>query len=195
MWTLFSQDSANGLGSFESIKRPKPDHAFFLPIYHSGIKAGIPAISDPEARLWNQVQGPLGTEPFSWSTLKKLNKFGLQPTPRRIFNQQPLEANLKCYPWFIVEHKKEDESERNVSCQAANAAACAITLVQHSAQYAVKLLDQAHVPPIPAMTTIGPQVTIWLMYYAKDFDAPCSRRSTNEVTIKRRKEGHVSCVA
>jgi hypothetical protein len=177
------------------MKRPKPDHAFFLPIYHSGIKAGIPAISDPQARQWNQVQGPLGKEPFSWSTLKKLNKFGLQPTPCRIFNQQPLEANLKCYPWFIVEHKKENEPESNVSCQAANAAACAIALVQHSAQYAVKLLDQAHVPPIPAMTTIGSRVTIWLMYYAKDFDAPCSRRSTYEVTTKRRKEGHVSCVA
>lgn len=191
---MFSKDHANGLGSFESVKRPKPDHAFFLPIYHSADNAGIPAISDPEARQWSQVQGPLGIEPFSWSTLKKLNEFGLQPTPRRIFNQQPREADLKCYPWFIVEHKKENESKKDVSCQAANATACAISLVQHSAQYAVKLLHEAHVPPIPAMTTIGPLVTIWLMYYAKGFDAPCSRRSTNEVTTKRRKEGHVSCV-
>lgn len=193
MWTLF--DGANGLGSFESMKRPKPDHAFFLPIYHSANKAGIPTISDPEARQWHQVQGPLGSEPFSWSTLKKLNEFGLQPTPRRIFNQQPLEADLKCYPWFVVEHKKENESVRNVYCQAANAAACAVSLVQHSAQYAVKLLEEAHVPPIPAMTTVGSRVTIWLMHYAKGFDAPCSRRSTNEVRTKRRKEGYVSCFA
>ncbi|KAH7242729.1 hypothetical protein BKA59DRAFT_481243 [Fusarium tricinctum] len=191
LWTLFSKDNANGLGSFESVKQPKPDHAFFLPIYHSANNTGIPAISDPEARRWNEVQGPFGTEPFSWSTLKKLNEFGLQPTPRRIFNQQPREADLKCYPWFIVEHKKENESERDVCCQAANATASAISLVQHSAQYAVKLLDEAHVPPIPAMTTIGPRVTIWLMYYGKGFDAPCSRRSTNEVTTKRRKEGHI----
>ncbi|KAF5241411.1 hypothetical protein FAUST_3841 [Fusarium austroamericanum] len=190
-WTLFSKDNVNGLGSFERIKCPKPDHAFFLPIYHSANNAGSPAIADAEARQWNQTQVPLGTEPFSWSTLKKLNGFGLQSTPRRIFDKPPLEANLKCYPWFIVEHKKENESERNVSCQAANAAACAISLVKHSAQYALKLLDQAHVPPIPAMTTIGSRVTIWLMYYAKDFDAPCSRRSTNEVTTKKRKEGHI----
>ncbi|KAI6753916.1 hypothetical protein HG530_013092 [Fusarium avenaceum] len=184
-------DNDNGLGPFESVKRPKPDHAFFLPIYHSENKSGIPTISDPDARQWNEVWGPLGREPFSWLTLKRLNEFGLQPTPRRIFNQQPREADLKCYPWFVIEHKKENESERNVSCQAANGAACAVSLVQHSAQYAVKLLDQAHVPPIPAMTTIGSQVTIWLMYYAKDFDAPCTRRSSNEVTTKRRKEGHI----
>ncbi|KIL84595.1 hypothetical protein FAVG1_12121 [Fusarium avenaceum] len=192
LWTLFSKDSTNGLGSFESIKRPKPDHAFFLPIYHFENKAGIPTISDPEARQWSQVQGPLGTEPFSWSTLKKLNEFGLQPTPRRIFDQEPREADLKCYPWFIVEHKKEKESVRNVSCQAANAAACAVSLVQHSAQYAVKLMEEAHVPPIPAMTTIGSRVTIWLMYYAKDFNAPCTRRSTNEVINKRLWSGNMT---
>uniref|UniRef100_A0A0D2YAW7 Uncharacterized protein n=1 Tax=Fusarium oxysporum (strain Fo5176) TaxID=660025 RepID=A0A0D2YAW7_FUSOF len=150
---------------------------------------------DPKARQWSQAGDTQPVEPFTWSTLQALNKFGLEPSPFRIFEKSPLEANLRCYPWLIVEHKKEKDQnealERVVNCQAANAAACAISLVQQTAQYAVKLPRHAHIPPIPVITTVGPFVTVWLMYFAEDFDAPCSRRDTDEVITRRWKEGYV----
>lgn len=196
LWDLFKTNNTPGTGSFESLKCPKPDQAFYLPMYHSELQIGIPTVVDREARQWNRHQETSIMEPFSWSTLKKLHEFGLQPTPFRIFQKPPMEANLKCYPWLIVEHKKEEEKEgrsgRVVCCQAANAAACAIRLVQDSAQYAVELPDHGHIPPIPVVTTIGPRVSVWLMYFAKNFDAPCSRRDTQEVMTKRRDKGYVS---
>ncbi|ENH64826.1 hypothetical protein FOC1_g10005593 [Fusarium oxysporum f. sp. cubense race 1] len=150
---------------------------------------------DPKARQWSQAGDSQPVEPFTWSTLQALNKFGLEPSPFRIFEKSPLEANLRCYPWLIVEHKKEKDQnealERVVNCQAANAAACAVSLVQQTAQYAVKLPRHAHIPPIPVITTVGPFITVWLMYFAEDFDAPCSRRDTDEVITRRWKEGYV----
>ncbi|KAI8716121.1 hypothetical protein NCS52_00905000 [Fusarium sp. LHS14.1] len=195
LWDLFKGNSTPGLGAFESLKCPKPDQAFYLPMYRSHSKAGIPTVVDPEARQWNRHQEASIMKPFSWSTLATLHEFGLQPTPFRIFQKPPMEANLKCYPWLIVEHKKEEEPEgrsgRVVCCQAANAAACAVRLVQDAAQYAVELPDHGHIPPIPAVTTIGPRVTVWLMYFAEKFDAPCSHRDRQEVTTKQRNKGYI----
>ncbi|KAF4953595.1 hypothetical protein FGADI_5931 [Fusarium gaditjirri] len=155
----------------------------------------IDTVVDPEARQWSQALDSRAVEPFTWSTLQGLNKFGLEPSPFHIFDKSPLEANLRCYPWLIVEHKKEKDQneilERVVKCQAANAAACAVNLVQQTAQYTVKLPRHAQIPPIPVITTVGSLVTLWLMYFAKDFDAPCSRRDTDEVLTRRRKEGYV----
>ncbi|KAF4970775.1 hypothetical protein FZEAL_9973 [Fusarium zealandicum] len=194
-WDLFKKNGTTGFGFFESLKSPQPDQAFYLPIYHSAKTIGIPNIVDPEARQWHQAPDPSVVEPFSWSTLKKLHEFGLQPAPSRIFEKPPREANLKCYPWLVVEHKKEMEEargpERVVCCQAANAAAYAVNIVRQSAQYAVELPGQAQIPPIPVITTIGPCVRVWIMYFAKDFNAPCSQEETHEVTTKRRKEGYI----
>ncbi|KAF5639449.1 uncharacterized protein FTJAE_4787 [Fusarium tjaetaba] len=155
----------------------------------------LPKVVDPKARQWSQAEDSRAMEPFTWSTLQALNKVGLEPSPFRIFDKSPLEANLRCYPWLIIEHKREKDQnetlERVVNCQAANAAACAISLVQQTAQYAFKLPRHAHIPPIPTITTVGSFVTAWLMYFAENFDAPCSRRDTDEVLTRRRKEGYV----
>ncbi|KAF5654829.1 hypothetical protein F25303_1173 [Fusarium sp. NRRL 25303] len=177
------------------VKSPKPDQVFFLPIYHHHNNTGLPKVVDPKARQWNHAGDSRAMEPFTWWTLQRLNKVGLEPSPFRIFDKSPLGANLRCYPWLIVEHKREKDQnealERVVICQAANAAACAISLVQQTAQYAVRLPRHAHIPPIPAITTVGSSVTVWLMYFAEDFDAPCSRRDTDEVLTRRHKEGYV----
>ncbi|KAI8411800.1 hypothetical protein FOFC_08407 [Fusarium oxysporum] len=194
-WTLFESGKEATTSRLRPVKCPKPDQAFFLPIYHHRNNSGLPKVADPKARQWSQAGDSQPVEPFTWSTLQALNKFGLEPSPFRIFEKSPLEANLRCYPWLIVEHKKEKDQnealERVVNCQGANAAACAISLVQQTAQYAVILPRHAHIPPIPVITTVGPSVTVWLMYFAEDFDAPCSRRDTDEVITRRRKEGYV----
>jgi hypothetical protein len=194
-WDLFKKDEKAGIAPFKILSSPQPDHAFFLPIYHNRHPAGIPTVVDPNARQWNRAQETSAMEPFTWSTLKRLHGFGLEPAPSHVFEKPPLEANLKCYPWLVVEYKKETQDNspvRDVCCQAANAAACAISLIRHTAQYAVKLSKHAHIPPIPVITTIGPSAKVWIMYYATDFDAPCCHRETTEEIVKRRKEGHVS---
>ncbi|KAF4340302.1 hypothetical protein FBEOM_5813 [Fusarium beomiforme] len=195
LWNLFEPDLERTSSSLKPVKCPKPDQAFFLPIYHRHKNIGLPKVIDPKARQWNQHSDCWAMEPFTWTTLQELNKFGLQPTPFRIFEKPPLEANLRCYPWLIVEHKREKHQaeglERVVNCQAANAAACAVHLIQHTAQHAVKLPRHAHIPPVPVISTVGPCVKVWVMYYAEDFDAPSTRRDTDEVVTKKRKEGYV----
>ncbi|KAF5638090.1 hypothetical protein F52700_4794 [Fusarium sp. NRRL 52700] len=195
MWTLFESDQKATTTRLRPVKSPKPDQVFFLPIYHRHNDTGLPKVVDPKVRRWSQAGDSRAMEPFTWSTLQVLNKVGLEPSPFRIFDKSPLQANLRCYPWLVIEHKREKDQnealERAVNCQAANAAACAISLVQQTAQYAVKLPRHAHIPPIPVVTTVGTSVTVWLMYFTENFDAPCSRRDTVEVLTRRRKEGYV----
>ncbi|KAF5675096.1 hypothetical protein FCIRC_7569 [Fusarium circinatum] len=195
IWTLFEPDQKATTTRLRPVKSPKPDQVFYLPIYHRHNDTGLPKVVDPKARQWSQAGDSRAMEPFTWPTLQALNKVGLEPSPFRIFDKPPLESNLQCYPWLVIEHKREKDQnealERVVNCQAANAAACAISLVQQTAQYAVKLPRHAHIHPIPVITTVGSSVTVWLMYFAEDFNAPCSRRDTNEVLTRRRKEGYV----
>ena len=191
LWDLFRVDTSS-LYDFASVKCPKPDHAFYLPMYHLDDDPKGPIVSDPDARQWNQTSGTPLAEAFSWSGLKKLNSSGLLPTPFRAFHKPPMEASLKCFPWLLVEHKKEGLWEEIVCCQAANGGACAVKLNQISARYAVELPESAHVPPIPIVTTIGSEVKVWITYFAKDFEAPCTRRYMGDLTWKKRSKGYVS---
>ncbi|KAM5343898.1 hypothetical protein ACJ41O_012435 [Fusarium nematophilum] len=132
-------------------------------------------------------------ERFSWSGLKELSSHGLQPTPFRAFHEPPKEASLNCYPWLLVEHKKEGVrgAEQTVCCQAANGGACAVRLNQNSARYAIEMPEDAHIPPIPTVTTIGSLVKVWIMYFAKDFQAPRAKQHFEGVTWTRRNNGYV----
>ncbi|KLP19063.1 uncharacterized protein LW94_1085 [Fusarium fujikuroi] len=160
---------------FETVKCPKPDYAFYLPMYHLSTNSHIPGITDHRAREWPKEPTPSLVESFSWSNLKMLYKNGLRSTPFRVFNEEPREKDLKCYPWLLVEYKKEkytsferNRLEETVCCQAANGSASAIKLNQIAARYTIELPDEAHVPPIPVVTTVGPKVKVWITYLARD---------------------------
>ena len=203
MWTLFNgradDTDTSELTDFEKQKCPKPDYVFYLPMYNLSDGPKIPKITNPEARQWHQAPNTSLMEPFSWSNLKELFAHGLRPSPFRVFNDPkhdpPKEASLKSYPWLIVEHKKEAESRsvETVCCQAANASACAVKLSRIAARYAVELADNAQVPPVPTITTIGSHVKVWIMYFAKDFQGPWVYHSYPK-TLKWKwcKEGYVS---
>ncbi|KAM5350450.1 hypothetical protein ACJ41O_006955 [Fusarium nematophilum] len=190
-WNLFEKHSVPEPEPFESVKAPQPDYVFYLPIYHLETQPGIPTIIDAKTRRWNRAASHGLMEPFSWSTLKELSSAGLRPSPIKIFDQPPMEARLKCYPWLVIEHKKEGERPEIVCCQAANAGACAVRLNQLSTRYAVELPNEAHIPPIPTVTTIGSRVTVWIVYFAKDFEAPCRSEGARDVTIETHKQGYV----
>ncbi|KAF4944788.1 hypothetical protein FSARC_14586 [Fusarium sarcochroum] len=75
---------------------------------------------------------------------------------------------------IVVEHKKHDKSEqlkRKAYRQAVSASACAVRLNQIAAKYAVQQIKDAHVPPTPAVTTIGPVVKVWITYFGRGFMA------------------------
>lgn len=54
-------------------------------------------------------------------------------------------------------------------CQAVNGSGCAVRLNQIAAKYTPELARDGHVPPIPSVTTVGPEVKVWITYYIKDF--------------------------
>ncbi|WJG37142.1 uncharacterized protein FOBCDRAFT_208450 [Fusarium oxysporum Fo47] len=159
IWTIFEPGKEATTSRLRPVKCPKPDQAFFFPVYHHRNNSGLPKVADPKARQRAQA-----------------------------WDSRPVEPSH-------VEYKKEKDQnealEHVINCQGVNAAACATNLVQQTAQYAAKLPRHAHIPPIPVVTTVGPSVTVWLMYFAEDFDAPYSRRDTDEVLTRRRKEGYV----
>jgi hypothetical protein len=107
---------------------------------------------------------------FTRTTLEHLSKYGLQPSPSRIFDERRKEhvfpSDFLCYPWLIVEHKKDaaERKEEECYCQAANAASASLKMHQILAKYAQSLPEDAHVPPITAMTTVGKIVKIWIAY-------------------------------
>ncbi|KAF5669192.1 hypothetical protein FCIRC_9355 [Fusarium circinatum] len=195
LWTTFRENVEE-----HQIKvLPKPDFVFYLPMYHLAAESPIPRIPDHRGREWNKEPASSLVESFSWSVLKDLSTYGLRPSPFNVFgDKEPLEADLKCYPWLIVECKSGKaslkESQRlaqleTACCQALNASACAVRLNQIAARYAVELRKQTHIPPIPAVTTVGPKVSVWITYYAKDFMAYHSTRSY--MSYRRRDQGYM----
>ncbi|ENH74920.1 hypothetical protein FOC1_g10002465 [Fusarium oxysporum f. sp. cubense race 1] len=125
---------------------------------------------------WHKASTPSLVESFSWSKLKKLHEHGLRSSPFHAFKKkQPLENDMKCYPWLVVEHKHKkntfEKLREKAYCQAVNASGCAVRLNQITAKFAVELPKEAHIPPIPAVTTVGPEVKVWITYFAKDFMA------------------------
>ncbi|RGP72909.1 hypothetical protein FLONG3_6547 [Fusarium longipes] len=176
-WVTFNNTGLDDTipGALENEKQPKPDYGFYLPMYHLENECYIPETNEHKGLKWHKNATPSIVESFSWSVLKELYEHGLRPSPLGIFdgsNKEPRENDLKCFPWLVVEFKKQDESEnvkREVYRQAVNASGCAVRLNQIAAKYAVELVDEAHVPPIPVVTTIGSTVKVWITYHGKRF--------------------------
>lgn len=198
MWAIFNGTGQDNTipGSVENTTQPKPDYGFYLSMYHLTDGYEIPETTEYKGLKWHKSSTPLLVESFSWSVLKYLYGHGLQPSPVNVFDvlgKKPRENDLKCYPWLVVEHKKCDESEKSkkeVCRQAVNASGCAVRLNQLAAKYAVQLPDEAHVPPVPAVTTIGPKVKVWITYFGKGFMAYHDKGSWQRCT--RDQGGYVS---
>ncbi|WZH42278.1 uncharacterized protein QYS62_003269 [Fusarium acuminatum] len=192
LWTTFGEE-----GKRHRIRTtPKPDFVFYLPMYHLTAESPIPRITDYRGRRWNEEPTSPLVQTFSWSNFKELYGHGLRPSPFNIFKkEEPLEADLKSYPWLIVEYKNGKktlkESERlgqleTACCQALNASACAVILNQIAARYAVERPEETHIPPIPAVTTVGTEAKVWITYSAKDFMA-----SQDTGSYRRRQQGYM----
>jgi hypothetical protein len=120
---------------------------------------------------------------FSITTLKHLANRNVQCHPRSLLRRMiageksspgrrrkrdiPTKETLELlsFPWFIVEHKRSGympEDQRHI--QAANAGACAIMMHESLSTIVSKGPQNEHIPPVVTMTTIGPEVWVWIAY-------------------------------
>ncbi|KAF5256108.1 hypothetical protein FOXYS1_13432 [Fusarium oxysporum] len=192
LWGIFDKNDETN----KVFKAPKPDLVFYLPMYH--LDTCIPTITDPEAQQWHKTSTPSLVESFSWSNLKSLHGRGLLATPFNVLDkEEPYEQDLSCFPWLVVEYKKVKSGpgelgrlKEVVYCQAANASACAVKLNQNAAKHAVRLYQDGEVPPVASVTTVGPQVKVWITFFARGFMG--YRYDVNEnQKFRREKEGYM----
>lgn len=187
-------------GKDRLFRAPKPDLAFFIPMFHPNTSTIIPTgTGGADEECYNGSTASL-VETFSWSTLKKLHENGLRATPFDDFKiKEPKGRHLRCFPWLVVEYKKTNESESAgfdrlkevVYCQAANASGCAVRLNQNAAKFAPQEAEDTQILPVPAITTVGAEVKVWITYLARDFMA--YRSITKRIQRYERVEtGHVS---
>ena len=147
---------------------PQPDYAFYFPMLpaNSSISETAPHIAlEPHKEL----------ALFSLSALEELYTHGLRPSPFHPFQKNVEDAHLKCFPWLVVEFKPKRGAngvikrlKEEVYCQAVNGSGCAVRLNEIAAWYEMELPGQAHIPPIPAVTTVGPEVKVWITYFTEN---------------------------
>ncbi|KAF5707744.1 hypothetical protein FMUND_10962 [Fusarium mundagurra] len=147
---------------------PQPDHAFYFPIHPDSFISE----TTPHVTLEPHEDPTL----FSLSTLGELYEHGLRPSPFVPFQKDFEKTDLKCFPWLVVEFKPKRGSKgaitkgiitrlrEHVYCQAVNGSGCAVRLNEIAAWYEKDSADLAHIPPIPAVTTVGPEVRVWITY-------------------------------
>ncbi|RYP90119.1 hypothetical protein DL770_003741 [Monosporascus sp. CRB-9-2] len=169
-WTLF-----NGPGDFRKeygkskLAMPIPDWVAYFRVYD--LKSSWDRIRNSSSR-WPLAKSAKDkiVENFSLATLQELAEHGLQFSVANILrgnrNSSIVLSDLLCYPWLITEYKKKnkDKDDAGVAqcyCQAANAGAASLmllqTLVRHSTYKTVL--------PVVTMTTWGPEVRIWICFF------------------------------
>lgn len=140
--------------SLAALSEPKPDIWFAFPIDHN-----------------HNNRDSL----FSFGTLKELeDNLGLVSCPLMSFKQyvkefeklpEPgqIDHKLVCYPFLLIEIKKNDQKEDKLCyCQAANDCSASLSLLEHFARpwkhCSVEVL------PVVAFTFVGPEAKLWLAF-------------------------------
>jgi hypothetical protein len=111
---------------------------------------------------------------FSLETLARLRRAspaGLISSPKAnldVLAVKDPKSNAICFPWAVVESKKEKGGTLKCYRQAINAASVALRMREGL------MLEKYHppgkreeIPPIIVFTTIGHLVKLWLAYCAK----------------------------
>ena len=73
---------------------------------------------------------------------------------------------LTCFPWAVVESKKEQTPEKVCFRQAVNAATVALRMFERLLPDKY-LGEDDNIPPVIAFTTVGQKVRLWLAYCSK----------------------------
>ena len=148
-----------------NLTEPKPDGVAFYPIYDfsSGTR-----IATSSRWRWNAFPKDSIVESFSRKVLQGLAPHGLESNTAGLFRPgktTPLVlSDCICFPWLVVEHKKDRVKEIFCYCQAANAGTAAVMMLETLCKYAEPRADHSHVPPVTTMTTAGKTARVWITY-------------------------------
>lgn len=176
---------------------PKPDWAAFYPIYN------FDSDRIPTSERWpwgaKEQQPPLYAivDNLSLETLRRLAempKNGLQSSTSAIFLSPEKQkkykfADLICFPWLIAEHKNGDEKSEVCYCQAANAGAAAVLMLQRLCEVLPEKLwakDCGHIPPVVTVTTVHKTVRVWIMYMCR---VPVLETPPEQDSVPRKRPG------
>ncbi|KAF5238853.1 hypothetical protein FANTH_10181 [Fusarium anthophilum] len=161
LWVTFDTKS-NKLGDsmpddFRNASKPKPDYAFYFPMYQLTARTNTSRltpvyVSEVNATPVNRIKAVLEVPEESTS------------------------SSVEPYSYSALKelYQRINKSKEEISCQAANGSGCAVRLNQIAVKFAVELPGQGQIPPILAVTTAGPEVKVWITYFAKNFIAHVS---------------------
>ncbi|KAK3901600.1 hypothetical protein C8A05DRAFT_16236, partial [Staphylotrichum tortipilum] len=174
-WTLFGGNKKTGRKGHRqddrrNLTEPRPDRVAFFPISTDG------GTRIQRAKGWQSADRAQDgiTENFSFTTLQHLAKHGVESNTAGLFRKSPTKldtvpSNCISFPWLIIEYKKLDQRALITKghCQAANAGACAIMMLETLSKIVPEAAQNEHIPPVVTMTTAGPLVQVWIMYSCK----------------------------
>lgn len=115
-------------------------------------------------------------ENFSITTLEHLAHQGVESNTAGLFQQRQRDrilSDFTCFPWLIVEHKKAGPRAVECHCQAANAGAAAIMMLETLSAILPRAKGHKtgeHIPPVVTMTTVGRVVKVWIMSACRPSD-------------------------
>ncbi len=85
-----------------------------------------------------------------------------------------LQPNLVCFPWAMLEacgrhgvfeiSEANDASSASAVSQVSTTASMAISMFERLAKFADEKHEGQHIPPVIAITSIGPNTTVYLTY-------------------------------
>ncbi|KAI0133807.1 hypothetical protein BJ170DRAFT_175778 [Xylariales sp. AK1849] len=170
-WTVFqaSRDFRKKYGKGK-LTMPTPDWVAYFRVYD--LESSWTRIPNSSGR-WpfaNSVKESI-VENFSLPVLQGLAEHSLQFSVANNLRQHQSSpvvlSDLLCYPWLITEHKKKEKrKDIECFCQAANAGAASLMLLQTL----VKHSTCKTVLPVVTMTTWGPEVRIWICFFDGSLD-------------------------
>lgn len=140
--------------------RPKPDLTYAFPIIKSPLV---------KLRGFERDEFSKGFTTHSLGSLLQKEIICTPTTGLRKWIKSPHRTTLSspdlaCFPWAVVEFKKDSEIEdERCYCQAANASAAALDL-RTQLMEKVGNNPALDLPPVIAFTTVGHIVKVWLTY-------------------------------
>lgn len=157
---------------------PKPDFALYFPIHNKPVALNHGLCNEPVSAKQDHYE-PLSdlAKHFTMDVLGLLGRLGLYSCPKLRLSAQDHNSrkntftgsNMICFPWLVCELKTNADITRETClCQAANASAAAVMMMQRAARYAEPQLDNAHVAPVISITAIGPLAELWITYLASE---------------------------
>jgi hypothetical protein len=159
--------------------KPKPDLTYAFPIFKSrnGISEGF-SRDDWDPNFHVDFLANLRREDEDGDNLCCSLTVALRNLSRNFSNGRKVKVNFErpdlfCFPWAVVEFKRDNQKKaQECYSQAANAAAVALEMREALIRTAVP--EHAHpAAPVVAFTCVGPEIRLWLAYGGNTNCTPC----------------------